>query len=220
MAHPIKGFVHRGGIASAKQDQAARLGAGALQQLGFFLIAEVVFDGADGVDLAALAYADKRQAAGTSFLGFAEHITAGLDAHIADLVIATGHGDALDRATSGNGTGEHLEAHVGNDVADAHQLHAVAGIGAIGAVALHGLMPGHARQRQRQLDSFHHLPDAGDQALIEIEDLLLIQEAHLHVQLGEFRLAIGPEVFVAEAAGHLVVALQSAHHQQLFEQLW
>ena len=47
----------------------------------------------------------------------------------------------------------------------------------------------------------------------------MIHEAHLHVQLGEFRLAIGPQVLIAEAARHLVVALDAAHHQQLLEQL-
>ena len=145
MADPIESLVHHGGIAGTEQDQAAGIGAGALQQLSFFLIAEVVFDGADGVDLTAVAHPDEGQAACSSLLRFAEHITAGLDAHIADLVIATGHGDAFDRATSGNRAGEHLEAHVSNDVADAHQLHAVTGVGPIGAVALHGLMPGHAR---------------------------------------------------------------------------
>ena len=80
-------------------------------------------------------------------------------------------------------------------------------------------MPGEAGEGQGQLNPLHRLPDGGDQTFVEGQDLLLVQEAHLHVQLGELRLAIGPQVFVAEAAGDLVIALQAAHHQQLLEQL-
>ena len=80
-------------------------------------------------------------------------------------------------------------------------------------------MPGETGEGLGQLDALHGLPDRTDQLFVEGQDLLLVHEAHLHVQLGELRLAIGAQVFVAEAAGHLVVALQAAHHQQLLEQL-
>ncbi len=219
LAHPIEGLVHRGGVAGTEQQQGAGLGAGALQQCGLFLLGEVVLDGADRVDLAALPHADEGQAAGASLLGFREHIATGLDAHVADGVVAAGHGDAFHRSAGFYGAGEHLEAHVGHQVAHISELQAVAGVGPVGAVAGHRLMPAQAREGPRQLDALHRLPDGGDQALVELQDLLLVHEAHLHVQLGEFRLAVGPEVFVAEAAGHLVVALDAAHHQQLLEQL-
>ena len=74
-------------------------------------------------------------------------------------------------------------------------------------------MPGEAGEGQGQLDSLDRPPDGGDQAFVEIQDLLLVHKAQLHVQLGELRLAVGPQVFIAEAAGDLVVALQAAHHQ-------
>ncbi len=80
-------------------------------------------------------------------------------------------------------------------------------------------MPGHAREWPRQFDALHTLPDGADQGFVQLQDLLLVHEAHLDVQLGEFRLAIGAQVFVAEAASHLVVPLDAAHHQQLLEQL-
>ena len=44
-------------------------------------------------------------------------------------------------------------------------------------------------------------------------------EAHLDVELGELRLAVGAEVFVAITARDLVVTLHSGHHEQLLEQL-
>ena len=37
--------------------------------------------------------------------------------------------------------------------------------------------------------------------------------------MGEFGLAVGTQVFVAEALGDLVVTVETRHHQQLFEQL-
>ena len=219
MAHSIEGLIHRGGIARAEQQQGARGGTGAGQQFGFFVFCEVVLDGADRVDLAALAHPDEGQAACPSLLSLAEHIAAGLDAHVADGVVAAGHGDALHRAAGGHCAAEYLESHLGHQVGDIGELQAVAGVGAIGAVAGHGLVPGEAREGTGQLHPFHGLPDRGDQGLVELQDLLLVHEAHFDVQLGEFRLAIGPQIFVAEAAGHLVVALQAAHHQQLLKQL-
>ena len=102
LAHPIEGLVHRGGVAGAKQQQGAGGGAGALQQLGLFGLAEVVLDGADRVDLAVLPHPDEGQAAGASLLGLAEHIAAGLDAHIADGVVAPRNGQHLHRTTGGH----------------------------------------------------------------------------------------------------------------------
>ena len=47
----------------------------------------------------------------------------------------------------------------------------------------------------------------------------LIHPGELHVELGEFKLAIGAQGFVAETAGDLVVAIEAGHHEDLFEQL-
>ncbi|CAI8159610.1 MAG: Uncharacterised protein [Synechococcus sp. CC9902] len=80
-------------------------------------------------------------------------------------------------------------------------------------------MPGHAREGAGQINSLHLLPDRADQRFVQLKDLLLIHETHLNVQLGEFRLAIGPQILIAETARHLVVLLDATNHQQLLEQL-
>ena len=54
---------------------------------------------------------------------------------------------------------------------------------------------------------------------ISVDDVVLLDEGHLEVELGELGLAEAAQVLVAEAAGDLVVALVAAHHQQLLEQL-
>jgi hypothetical protein len=47
----------------------------------------------------------------------------------------------------------------------------------------------------------------------------LVEERGLDIELGEFGLAVGAQVLVAETARDLVVAVQARHHQQLLEQL-
>ena len=46
-----------------------------------------------------------------------------------------------------------------------------------------------------------------------------MDEAHLQVQLCELRLAVGPQVFVAEATGNLEVLVHAGYHQQLLHLL-
>ena len=48
---------------------------------------------------------------------------------------------------------------------------------------------------------------------------VLAQERGFDIELGEFGLAVGAQVFVAETAHDLVVAIDTRHHQQLLEQL-
>ncbi len=52
-----------------------------------------------------------------------------------------------------------------------------------------------------------------------VEDVVLLDEAHLDVELGELGLPVGAEVLVAVAARDLEVALHARDHQQLLEQL-
>ena len=56
-----------------------------------------------------------------------------------------------------------------------------------------------------------------NQSLIEIENLFLIHEAHFHIELSEFRLAISAQVFISKAAGDLVVAIYACDHQNLLK---
>ena len=56
-------------------------------------------------------------------------------------------------------------------------------------------------------------------ALDEGHHVLLRDEAHLDVELGELRAAVGARVLVAHAVGDLVVAVEAGDHQQLLELL-
>ena len=121
---------------------------------------------------------------------------------------------ALDRARRG----ERVELGAREHLGELDQLHAEAEVGLVGAVAIHGLVPGDLRDRARSLAGHplggveHRLGDGG-------EHVVLVDEAHLGVELHELVLAVGAEVLVAEAAGDLEVALDAAHHQQLLVEL-
>ena len=89
----------------------------------------------------------------------------------------------------------------------------------VGAVPLHGLGEGHPRERRAATSWPTSRQIAAMTASVERDDVVLVDEAHLDVELGELRLPVGAEVLVAVAAGDLVVALHPGHHEQLLEQL-
>ena len=118
----------------------------------------------------------------------------------------------------GGGRRERLELGGREDVGQLDQLHAEAEVGLVGAEAVHRLVPGDAGDLARALAGDrlggveHRLGDGR-------EHVVLVDEAHLDVELHELVLPVGAQVLVAEAAGDLVVALDPADHQQLLEEL-
>ena len=61
--------------------------------------------------------------------------------------------------------------------------------------------------------------NVGQQPFDHGQHILAVDKAHLHVELGELRLAVGALVFIAEAARDLEITLDAGHHQQLLELL-
>jgi len=84
---------------------------------------------------------------------------------------------------------------------------------------MHGVGIGDARERIGQVHALHFLEELANHALHQRGDRLLVDEGHFNIELGEFRLAVGAQVFVAEAAHDLIVAIEARHHQQLLEEL-
>ncbi len=98
------------------------------------------------------------------------------------------------------------------------QLHAEAHVGLVAAVFAHGIFVEHVRERSGRFDAgdgacaHHHLLD-------DIEDVLLAREGHLDVELREFGLAVGAQIFVAKTFDDLEIAVEAADHQDLLEDL-
>ena len=113
---------------------------------------------------------------------------------------------------------EHLEVHVPHQIRDVHQSQWIAQIRRIRAVLAHGLGVGEHREI-RQFHANRLLEQRLQQAFGEGHHRRFVDEGRLDVDLRELRLAIGPQVLVAIAAGDLVVAVHGGHHQQLLEDL-
>ena len=54
---------------------------------------------------------------------------------------------------------------------------------------------------------------------LDIDHIINVHKAQLHIHLGEFRLAVSTQVFITEAARELEIAVISCHHQQLLVEL-
>ena len=114
---------------------------------------------------------------------------------------------------------EHCEAVALEDVHQFDELHSEAQVGLVAAVEAHGVAPGHLHEGLGEFDAADGFEQMLGHAFEEADDVLLLHEAHLAVDLGEFGLTVGAEVFVAEALDYLEVTVESGHHQQLLEHL-
>jgi len=94
-------------------------------------------------------------------------------------------------------------------------LQPVAGVGTIDAEPVHGLLVSHPGERLGNLHADALLESLGEQALDQLENVLLSDEGCLDVYLGEFGLAVGAKILIAKTTSDLEVALHSRHHEQL-----
>ena len=115
---------------------------------------------------------------------------------------------------------EDLELRAAQRVGDVGDLQPEARVGPVGAEARHRLVVAHPRPgrraRDRQARDVEHLPH---HRLHRVDHVVLVDERHLEVELGELGLAVGAQVLVAEAARDLEVPLVAGDHQDLLEQL-
>ena len=109
---------------------------------------------------------------------------------------------------------EDAELALWENLLQGREFHAETQVRFIRTVFVHGRLPAHPLQR-RHIDAFFHLEQVTDQAFEHLQHVFLFHERHLAVQLREFRLAVGPEVFIAEAAHQLEVAVVTGYHQKL-----
>ena len=199
--------------AGGEHHKVAGLDIHALAQSRHLLVREELDDGA--VDGAVLAESDPRQTLGAKRGGHAGKLI--------DLGTCPGTGalgvDSLDdRALLVCGSRKDLELGIGEDVGQVDQVHAIAGIGLVGAIGVHGLPVVHATQRRGHLDA-HAAEGIGQDLLERAHDVVLVHEGHLDIDLGELGLTVGTQVLVAEALGNLVVALDATDHKQLLQEL-
>ena len=211
--HAAQDLVREQTRAGGKHHKVAGLDVHALAQGCHLLVREELDDGA--VDRAVLAEGDPSQALGAKRGSHAGELI--------DLGTCPGTGalgvNGLDgRALLVCGSRKDLELGVGKDVGQVDQVHAIAGIGLVGAIGVHGIPVVHATQRRGHLDT-HATEGIGKNLFERAHDIVLVHEGHLDIDLGELGLTVGTQVLVAEALGNLVVALDATDHEQLLQEL-
>ena len=207
-AQVAQGGVDHGGLAGLEEDDVAHLEVQGLTDAGAFFFGQELGDGRLPLVFLDL---DPGQAHGAVDL---DELGVGVDL-LAGHGFAAGHLHGLDQL----GLGKELEAGTAHDVGDVHQLQTEAGIGLVHTVAAHGFFILHAREGTGDVHAHDVVEHAGHEVFGHGHDLFLVHEAHLDIHLGEFGLAVGTQVFVTEAAHDLEVAVETAHHEQLLEQL-
>ena len=98
------------------------------------------------------------------------------------------------------------------------QFHRVTQIRFIGTVTAFGFRKGHYREIA-QIHALHFQPQMTHQSFHYLTHLRRGHERSFHIDLGKFWLTVSTQVFVTEAFDYLIIAVETGHHQQLFEQL-
>ena len=63
------------------------------------------------------------------------------------------------------------------------------------------------------------LNDGGEKSFDNFPNAFLLRIRHLQINLGKFRLTVGTQIFVAEAAHDLKISVEAGDHQNLFKHL-
>ena len=154
---------------------------------------------------------DVGQTLGTEALGIVGH---GFHLALGDTGEALGV-EHLDHAALGHHAAEDLEFARGKVVGHVDDLHVEPRVRLVDAPAVHHFLERDARERGRDVDVERGFPDALQQALDQVVNILPLDERHLNVDLCEFRLAIGPQILVAITAGELKVFVHPGAHEDL-----
>jgi len=127
--------------------------------------------------------------------------------------------ERLDRAAAGNGALEHLERGVLEGRGEVGEFHAEAHVGLVHAEAVHRVVIRQAQERGRNVDIENILPNFLHHAFEDAVNILARDKRRLDVHLGELHLAVGAQVFVAEAARDLEITFHAGDHENLFKLL-
>ena len=126
---------------------------------------------------------------------------------------------ALDHTAVLRACGEHAETTVLHHLGDIVEQHLETHIRLIGAVLVHRVDPWHPHDREFNVYIAHLLEDVLQQTLVDLDDIIDIHEAELHIHLGELRLTIGTEVLITVAACQLEVTVEAGYHEELLQEL-
>ena len=119
----------------------------------------------------------------------------------------------------GGDIGKDFETGGLDDVGQVAEFHAETEVRVIDTEPANCLGIGNTLHRQLNRNPLCFGEDAGNQPLHDCDDILLVNERHLAVDLGEFRLAVGTQIFITETAHYLEIFVKTGNHQDLFKDL-
>ena len=82
-------------------------------------------------------------------------------------------------------------------------------IGLVAAESVHRFAVGQAWERRRNFDSARRFENRGEHSFGQREDVIRPDERSFDIDLGEFRLPIGAQIFVAKTFRDLEIFFQS-----------
>ncbi len=108
---------------------------------------------------------------------------------------------------------EHSEGGVDEVTGELGEFEPETQVRLVGAIARHRIEVAQPVDRQLDLMPGQLRPQGGDHFLAHRNHVVLLDEAHLDIELGELGLPVGAEVLVPIAAGDLVVPLHASNHE-------
>src|SRR5215469_3251471 len=127
--------------------------------------------------------------------------------------------DCVDAALFCEHFGEDLESGSREGRRNILEFEAEAHIGLVATEALHRLGIAHADEGRLEIHAEHALVGGGEHSLRHTLNIVGSRTRHFEVDLAELRLAIRAQVLVAEASRDLVVAVKTADHEDLLQDL-
>src|SRR5206468_7615581 len=88
-------------------------------------------------------------------------------------------------------------------------------IGLVAAETLHRIAIGQTRKWNLELAAQVAAEHRREHSLDDLEDIVLGDERHLEIDLGELGLSVGAQVLVPQASGDLEVAIEARDHEDL-----
>ena len=124
--------------------------------------------------------------------------------------------ETLDAAARFDGGLKDAESGFRRQFGDIGHFQPKAQIRLVGSVARYGVGVANAGKGFTQLFvRRHRFNHPGIKLLGKRQHILLVNETHFQIKLGELRLPVRPQILIPETAGYLKIPLHARHHQQL-----
>ena len=92
------------------------------------------------------------------------------------------------------------------DVLEFHKFHAESHVGLVASETAHGFVPAQTEEgRFSKVHATKFLEEVLGHLLEDVDDVVLLYKTHLAVNLREFRLTVGAEIFIFSARSSLVI---------------